>query len=161
MAKNVLKCEYCNELSVTMLGIPYFKTFCDGCKDDAWKDHENSIEEARNINWDDDDELSIAEFERLCLKLSVYMLDNPDLKSQLKDLNPMFIGPFSLSQQIKGVLVPRLSEYMSTWKNREEVPANNGTYRVFKSIPLRAFIEAAVDAGLITEEKNGGSDDLH
>ena len=71
------------------------------------------------------------------------------------------IGPFSLSQQIKGVLVPRLSEYMSTWKNREEDPVTDGSYRVFKSIPLRVFIDAAVDAGLIVEERDGGSDDLH
>lgn len=132
--------------------IPYFKTFCENCKADAEKDHQDHIDRAIKAEWCEEERLKIEDFELLTLKMASEMLNSEELREELKDLNPLFLGPFALSQQIKGLLVPRLSEYMSTWEETGPFPTVDGTYRIFKPIPIEAFLEAAKDAGMLEED---------
>jgi len=161
MTKDKTGCHYCGSSSSgTLLMIPYFKAFCDGCKDEAEKDHQEKIDKAFTAEWDEKEELRIQDFELLTLKLAVEMLNKKGLRDELKDVNPLFLGPFALSQQIKGLLVPQLSEYMSTWEEKGPVPVVDGTYRIFKPIPLDAFIEAAKQAGMLAEDDDDSTDEM-
>jgi hypothetical protein len=156
-----LGCEYCGQTSDTMMGIPYFKVFCDECRVKAWDEHEEKIGKARDITWGWDKEMRMPEFELACLKLAILTLEVPECHEALKDLSPVLIGPFALSQQIKGVLVPQLSEYMSTWKDESADPVTDGAYRVFKPIPYEVFTKAAHKAGILSEGDDGSEDGLY
>ena len=160
MTKDETKCHYCGSISGGLLMIPYFKAFCDDCKGEAEKDHQDHIEEAFAAEWGEKEELRIEDFELLTLKLAVEMLDNKGLRDELKGVNPLFLGPFALSQQIKGLLVPNLSEYMSTWEEKGPLPTVDGTYRIFKPIPLEAFIEAAKQTGMLAEDDDDDTDEM-
>jgi hypothetical protein len=160
MAEDKTECHYCGSRSDGLLMIPYFKAFCDDCKSEAEEDHQESIDKAFSAEWDEKEELRIKDFELLTLKLAVEMLNNGGLRDELKGVNPLFLGPFALSQQIKGLLVPKLSEYMSTWEEKSPIPVVDGTYRIFKPIPVEAFIEAAKQAGMLVEDDDDSTDEM-
>jgi hypothetical protein len=161
MTKNKMGCHYCGSSSSgTLLMIPYFKAFCDDCKGDAEKDHQEHIDKAFSAEWYEKDELRIKDFELLTLKMAIEMLDDEGLRDDLKGTNPLFLGPFALSQQIKGLLVPKLSEYMSTWEEKSPDPIVDGSYRIFKPIPLEAFIEAAKQTGMLAEDDDDDTDEM-
>lgn len=158
--KRSRKCFYCDGDSGGLLMIPYFKAFCGDCKGEAEKDHQDHIDRAIDADWNDKESLTIEDFELLTLKMASEMLGKKEMREELKDLNPLFLGPFALAQQVKGLLVPRLSEYMSTWEETGPFPVVDGTYRIFKPIPIEAFFEAAQAAGMLEEVDDDSEDEM-
>ncbi len=102
--KRSRKCFYCNGDSGGLLMIPYFKAFCGDCKEEAERDHQGHIDRAIDADWQLNQSLKIEDFELLTLKIASEMLAKKELRDELKDLNPLFLGPFALAQQVKGLL---------------------------------------------------------